>query len=244
MKKGSFIIKGVDSDTIKTYIQDRPLIEVPLRRMNWKNAYGVDGEIPFDEGAYEDTSMELTLVVGGDDLIGDRQKVVDLFDGRGSFVEMIPYFDPTKIYRVTAREPMKFENKFYYGDVQAAQVTLRVKPYKYLVEKGNITTTSKTLSLLNPTNYTSQPIIRLKGTGVVNVIVNDTTFHIRELPGDIVLDSERYLAYRESTNGVLTNANDKVTSKEYPVFKPGNNTVEIVGDVTETTIEPRWRSLV
>ena len=244
MKRGSFIIKGVDSDTIKTYIQDRPLIEAPLRRTSWKSAYGVDGEIPFDEGAYEDTSLELTLAVGGDDLIGDRQRVVDLFDGRGSFVEMIPYFDPTKIYRVKASEPIQFENKFYYGNAQAAQVTLRVKPYKYLIEDGTVTTTSKTLTMNNPTNYTAQPIIRLKGTGVVKIVVNNQEFNIRELPGDIVLHSERYLAYRESSNGILTPANDKVTSRDYPLLEPGINNIEIIGSVTEVTIEPRWRSLV
>ncbi len=244
MKRGSFILDGVNSEDLNTLIQYRPLIEAPLRKVEMKSTYGVDGDVPYDEGAYSNTSMELVLVINGDNVIADRQAVYNLLDGRGVYKEFIPYFDPEKIYRVMLLEPAKFENNFTYGNIQAAAATFTVKPYKYLVSNDPITITTGSGSVTNPTNYVAQPKITIKGTGAVVLNVNGIPFNISDLPNEITLDSERFSAYQEDVNGILTPMNHKVTSREYPIFKPGVNTITVTGTVTQLYIEPRWRSLV
>ena len=244
MKRGGFIFDGVDSETIKTLIQARPLIEAPLRKFEMKSTYGVDGQVPYDEGAYDNTSLELVLLVDGDDTIADRQKLYNIMDSRGVYKDFIPYFDPDKIYRVMLSDSLQFENTYMYGQKQSASAKFTVKPYKYLVANAPVTINGKTGSLTNPTNYVSQPKIKITGTGPVTLTVNGIDFIIKNVPNTITIESERYVAYQEDSNGILTPMNNQIGTREYPIFKPGANSIVATGNVTQLYIEPKWRSLV
>lgn len=242
MRPGSFIIGGVNSESFGTLIQDRPLLEAPSRKVEWKSSHGTDGDIPFDEGAYNNTSMKLILVTSKGYTQGD---VYNAIDTRGKYVEFIPYFDPEKIYRVMLNDKTEFESKFYYGGNFATATHLTIKPYKHLVGDHDKIFTTKSFNLTNPTKYVAQPIIKIRGEGDVDLKVNGIEFKIRGMSGEIVLDSLRYLAYAEgSTGSVLGNRNDKIYSRDYPLLIPGVNRFEITGNVTRTIVEPGWRVLV
>jgi phage-related protein len=244
MKRGSFIFDGVSSEDLNTVIQARPLIEAPLRKVDMKSTYGVDGSTPYDEGAYDNTDLELTMVINGNDLIGDRQKLYNLLDSRGVYKELIPYFDPDKIYRVMLNDKIKFENNYMYGQKQALSARFTVKPYKYLVANDPVTIVGTTGSITNPTNYTSQPIITITGNGPVTLTVNGKDFVIKNVIDTITLSSERQAAYQEYITGVLTSMNSQIATRDYPVFNPGVNSIMVTGNVLKLDIEPRWRSLV
>jgi phage-related protein len=244
MKRGSFIFDGTNSEAVKAIIQARPLIEAPLRKFEMKSTYGVDGTVPYDEGAYENTDLELIMLIDGDDLIADRQKLYNLLDSRGVYKELIPYFDPDKIYRVMLNDKIQFENTYMYGQKQSLSAKFTVKPYKYLVANDTITINGTTATITNPTNYVSQPKITVTATGPVTIKVNGVDFNIKDVPNTITLDSERYSAYQEDSYGVITPMNDKIGTREYPVFKSGQNTINIIGTVSQLNVEPRWRSLV
>lgn len=245
MKRGSFILNGVNSEDINTVIQSRPLIEAPLRKVGWKSPYGVDGDVPFDEGAYSNTNLEMVMLTNGTDYIKDRQTLYNLMDGRGKYLELIPYFDPGKIYRVMLNSAVQFENNHMFGQAQAVSTKWTVKPYKYLVDNTPITLTGLSGTVNNPTNYTAQPIIRLTGSGGrVTLTVNGVEHIITDVNGQLYLNSEIYAAYTSSTGGILTNKNNLITFREYPTFEPGTNTISVEGAVSEVYIEPRWRSLV
>lgn len=244
MKPGTFIMNGVNSESLHTYIQDRPLIDTPQRKVEWKSGYGVDGDVPFDEKAYNNTELELIMVTNGLSLIGDRQKLFNVMDTKGSYGELVPYFDPTKIYRVMLNDKMSFENKYYYGNAQASSAKFTVKPYKYLIDSPSKIITTSSTKMTNPTNYVSQPILKLEGTGDVIVRINGLPFEIKNLPDKITIDSERYIAYTEGATGPIESMNSRILSREYPLLVPGENAFVITGNVTKMEIIPRWRSLV
>lgn len=244
MKRGSFIIDGVSSEDLKTFIQSRPIIEAPLRKAEQRSIYGVDGTVPFDEGAYENTNMDLVMVVDGTDVISDRQRLYNLLDSRGVYKEFIPYFDPEKIYRVMLVDKVQFENQYHYGQKQALSVKYTVKPYKHLIDNDPITISGATGSVTNPTNYVAQPMIKVTGSGPATIKVNGVDFKIKNIPNTLTLDSERYSAYQEDAYGIIVPMNHEISSREYPIFKPGVNTISITGSVTQLYIEPKWRSLV
>lgn len=244
MKRGSFIFDGVSSESVKTLIQSRPVIEAPLRKVEWKSPYGVDGDVPIDEGAYENTSLDLIMLTDGNDAIKDRQSLYNLIDTRGQYKEFIPYFDPNKIYRVMLKSSIQFESPYYFRGKQSLSAKFTVKPYKQLVDNDPVTFDNTGGVINNPTNYVSQPIIKITGTGSATLSINGIDFSIIDIPNTITLNSERYIAYQEDANGILTSMNNKVGTREYPVFKPGDNVIEITGSVSQIYIEPRWRSLV
>lgn len=244
MKRGSFIFDGVSSEDVKSLIQARPVIEAPLRKVEWKSPYGVDGDIPFDEGAYNNTNLELFMITDGQNAIEDRQALYNLIDTRGKYKELIPYFDPDKIYRVMLNDKVQFESPYHFREKQSLSAKFTVKPYKYLVDNDPVIFNSAGGILNNPTNYVSQPIIKITGTGPVVLTVNGEEFSITQVPNDIIINSERYIAYQDDGAGNLTNRNDKISFRDYPVLQPGSNIVSVTGTVSEIYIEPRWRSLV
>lgn len=243
MKRGTFIFDGVNSEDLNVFIQSRPLLEAPLRRVTWQNPYGVDGSVPFDEGAYGNTTMDLLLLVAGKNVIEDRQTLYNLLDSGGVYKDFIPYFDPGKVYRVMINNTVSFEHRHTYGNAQVASVKFTVKPYKYLLNVQPIEMTTGG-TFVNPTNYVAQPLITINGTGAVKLIVNGEEFVINNASNQITIDSERYLAYQENEYGVLTSLNQYIGTREYPIFKPGVNEITTEGDVTSIRIEPKWRSLV
>lgn len=243
MKKGTFIFDGVSSEDLNTLIQSRPSIEAPLRKVEMKSIYGSDGDMPIDEGAYSNTTLELSMFTNGNDLIGDRQKLYDVLDSRGVYKELIPYFDPDKIYRVMLSDKVKFDNQEMFGNIQLVTANFSVMPYKYLLANTPVQFINS-LNINNPTNYHSQPIIEVTGTGSVVIKVNGVDFVIKNVPGTIVVNSERYAAYQENVPGVLTPMNHQIATREFPVLKPGANQITVTGSVTNVTIKPRWRSLV
>lgn len=245
MKAGEFTINEVSSLTVDTVIQDRPLIDAPQRKVETKSGYGTDGEIPFDEGSYDNTEMELLLLIDGTDMIESRQAFHHLIDTQGTYQNFTPYFDPDKIYRVMLTDTVQFENKHYFGQAQSAKVNLTVKPYKYLHPDDNEIMNGKTIVVDNPTYYVAEPLIILTGSGDVTLSVNGDEFTIRDMPEKIHINSGIYSTYTVGSLDIpLKSINDKVVTREYPLLRPGKNTISATGAVTRIEVEPRWRSLV
>jgi phage-related protein len=244
MNRGSFIFDGVTSESLHAVIQTRPLIEAPQRKVNMKSVYGMDGNMPYDESAYDNTSMELAMIINGSDVIADRQALYNLLDTQGIYKDFIPYFDPDKTYRVMLSDAIQFDHQYNYGGIQLVSAKFTVKPYKYLVSNDPVIIDGTIGSVTNPTNYVSQPIITIQGTGAVTLTVNGFDFNIINVQDTITLSSERQAAYQEYVPGLLTSMNSQVATRDYPVLKPGVNSISATGNVTQITIEPRWRSLV
>lgn len=243
IKKGYFILDGVNSESLNLFIQRTPLIETPSRRVELRNAFGMHGGVPYDEKAYNNTEMQLLMFIDGNDKVKDREKVDNLLRNTGVFKELIPYFDDGKIYYVMNMQSTRYESPSWYGDKQALEVIYTVKPYKYLRGVSNETFTSST-TLTNPSVDVAQPIITIEGTGDVTLTVNETKYLIQNVVDSVTVDSERYYTYKKLSSGFLENQNSKYRQKNYPILIPGKNSISVSGEVSKVTVEPRWRSLV
>lgn len=244
MKRGEFILDGISSVDHGVLIQNRPVLYAPKRKVEFKSSFGMSGDYPFDEEAYENTEMELRLVmVGTTDRSAsyNRDFVQDWFDS-GSYQDLVAYFDPDKIYHVMPSESTEFVNKYYLGETQVAVMKLTVLPYKHLVE-GKTFKISSGVAFQNPTRKTALPLIKVTGSGNITLTVNGKPFQLSLVDGHIYLDSEFNIAYKDNA-GLATNANNKVKTLEYPFLKPGSNVISWTGSVTSVDITPRWRVLV
>lgn len=243
MKPGSFALKNELSDSYGIVIQDRPQIDTPKRKITFKSSFGQSGDNPYDEEAYNNTTMELNMYATGTpdiDASMRRDMIYDLFDS-GTYMDFIPYFDESKIYRVMTLEPPKFMTKYFMDEGQQFDVSFTVKPYKLLVYSPTKILTTSGSSFLNNSSKTSLPRIKIFGSGDVTLTVNGIPFVIKNITTDIILDSELMIAYRETS--IIDNENDKIFTREYPFLKKGSNTISWTGTVSKVEIEPRWRTL-
>ena len=244
MKGGYFILDGVNSEDYNLFIQRTPLIETPSRRVELKHAMGVHGGIPYDERAYDNTTMQLLMFIDGNDKIKDREKVDSLLRNNGVFKAFIPYWDPDKVYYIMNLEKTQYESPSWYGEKQTLQANFTVKPYKYLRDAEDIVFTKSTTATNPFLDDVAQPLITIEGSGDVTLTVNGVDYLIQNVTGSITVDSERYSTCRRLPSGFVENQNSKYRQKKYPIFSPGENSISVSGNVTKVTVQPRWRSLV
>lgn len=243
MTPGSFILNNKTSESYGVFIQDRPALATPVRKVEFRSSFGQSGDNPYDEEAYSNTSMQLIMYVTGTEArtaSDNRSLVYDWFDS-GSYLDLIPYFDPDKIYKVMATTPPIFINKYFHGEGQAFTVDLTVRPYKY---QNNVPLKTMTAggTILNTGSQLALPVIKIFGTGDVTLTINGIPFVIKNIVGHIILDTGLMLAYKEVT-GLVTSENSKIYTRNYPFFRKGSNTISWTGTVTKVEIEPRWRTL-
>lgn len=243
IKDGHFILDGVNSEDLNLFIQRTPLLETPARRVELRNAFGVHGGVPYDEQAYDNTEMQLLMFIDGDDLNRDRERVDSLLRNTGIFKEFIPYWDPNKIYYIMNLQKTQYESPSWYGDKQALQTTVTVKPYKYLRNVDDIVFTDSGTAENPFDDDVSQPLITIEGSGDITLTVNDESYLIQNVTESVTVDSERYSTYKRLSSGIIENQNSKYRQKQYPIFTPGNNSISVSGNATRVTVKPRWRSL-
>ena len=259
MKPGSFIINGVYSEDVDAVIQSRPTLNTPRRKVAFKETYGQSGSLPYDEEEYANTELELLLYVGGQSAVVSREVIYSLFDS-GKYMDLIMYSDPTKIYRVMMSEPPAFESRYYMEEGLTCTIKLSVLPYKFLVNSPVITLTAAK-EVYNPTLWDAKPTIAIYGTGDVTFKIGTDSFSIRNVSGDVVLNSTIENAYQAKKKQIdggsfydlkemeflledVVPMNHKIYTRKYPTFSPGVNSVSWIGTVTRVDILPKWRTLV
>lgn len=243
MKPGSFILNNESSEDYNTFIQERPEIETPRRRVDFKRSFGQSGDNPFDEEAYDNTTMSLVMYVEGSDYrtaSDNRDAIYDLFDS-GKYLDFIPYFDPNKIYKVMTTDFPTFSPKYFMGEGQPFEVELTVKPYKFYIPDADLVLTAAG-TVMNNTSKTALPLIVVYGTGDITLTINGRVFTMKNIVDHVILDCQLMLAYKY-VGSVITRQNQNIYTRNYPYLDKGLNEVSWTGTVSKIEIEPRWRTL-
>ena len=81
-------------------------------------------------------------------------------------------------------------------------------------------------------NYEAEPIYRIKGKGNITVTVNNESFQIIGLNGEITIVTE--------IQDVLNKQGNKMRGR-FVTLKTGRNKISWSGNVTEFYITPNWR---
>jgi len=239
MKDGTFVINGVESNEFNSLIQERPAIPSARRKINMRAVPGISGDYIFDEEAYENVSLSLSLYTKGKDEAEVRkmkEKVVTTFD-TGSYIDLILYSDPNYVYEVIATESMEYQPDGSTPLLLPYTVGLSAKPFKRL---RNTETFENESTIINPMPYTSKPEITLYGTGDMQLHVNGVEYPFQEIDEHVVIDSEVEHAYKQ-TNIDILNRNNRMYTIDFPVLTPGENTLSISGNATSFKVEPRWK---
>ena len=112
-------------------------------------------------------------------------------------------------------------------------VEVETEPFWY-ENAGTQTLSSGSTTIVNPSVIETGVIIKVYGTGTCRVTVNDNPMIFTDVQDFVVVDGRRGLAHR---NGV---SQDNKMSGHYPIFKSGNNEIQISGATEKVEIEKRW----
>lgn len=111
--------------------------------------------------------------------------------------------------------------------------TFICQPYGYLHTGDNsITVTTKDTKLYNPTEESSKPIIKIYGSGAVDLIINNK-IHKFNIDEYVEVDSELMESYKDTLPVTFTG--------DFPILSPGENNLTWDGVATKIEVIPRWR---
>lgn len=244
MRHGEFIINGVESRELKSLIQFRPAILTPQRKVQRNSISGVNEDYLFDEEAYSNTPINLELYAKGkseSEINYLKEKITYTFMG-GDYIEFVPYWDEGHVYQVEVSVPPNYTQNGSYPLILPYTVELNAKPFKHAKDEI-VLENSKQLTINNPTFYPTEPIITLYGTGDMNLIVNDEEYVFKSVDTDIIVDSQIESAYR-LISSIPDSRDNRMYTMDFPLLKPGTNTLSVSGNATKFKVETRWRTLV
>lgn len=224
------IWKGVDSSTIEgLMICELPPITKPKMRVQETTIDGVDGSI-IEELGYEsyDKSLKIGLTYNF-----DVDKIIKYFTGEG---QVVFSNESDKYYISKIIEQIDYERLLRFKE---ATVKFRVQPFKYKLNESAITLTESG-TVTNVGLEYSKPIMKITGSGTVEVLVNGLatfTYTFPENETEVIIDSEKEDAYLGT---VLKN---RTMTGEFPRLLDGENTISWSGNVTSIVVEPKSRWL-
>lgn len=125
-------------------------------------------------------------------------------------------------------------------------VKLDLKPQHFLVSGEETIELTASGTVYNPTNFASQPLYIVKGSGDVTITVNGQSMKFTSLgtyiySDTIYFDTDSGAAY--TPDATDTTANSRTTALANYDLVGGMNTITIEGDVTSLQIVPRWWEL-
>ena len=110
-------------------------------------------------------------------------------------------------------------------------VNFRCYPFFYADAANDITVTKSGTVITNPGSVYSEPILTVKGSGDITLMVGMTIVEQENISGTIVIDSVLQEAYQGSTL-----MNDHMNGK-FPVLKPGMNAINWAGTVSKVVVK-------
>ncbi len=114
-------------------------------------------------------------------------------------------------------------------------ITFTCKPQKFLKIGERVQEFSANGVIFNPTLFESRPLIRVYGTGQVQI--GAQTFELTADDGYTDVDSDMQDAFCGITN---RNENLRLTSGDFPTLPPGETNIVLGSGISKLEITPRW----
>lgn len=230
---------GVKCTEFGIYVTEQPPLTVPQERVTFTNVPGRSGSLTTLEGEYVYEDMVLTVTC----VISDSSRIPEIAGWlRGSGTVAFANREGGFYYaRVTNQIP--FEKILRGNPHKLFTVNFRCKPFWYEadVPVKNIQaasgSTSGYVTMINPGNVPSEPVITVTGTGEITLFVDMTIIELSGIDGEITIDSPLQEAY----SGVASMNN--CMSGDFPIIPPGESMISWSGNVTHLRIQPNWRHL-
>lgn len=242
MKRGSFKIGNLTSESINAVIVNFPVIVIPNRKYTLNDSsVGLDRSILFDDNAYENRKISLTIGLKESKTnVNDRIAKLMASIDKGEYVDLVLYSDSKYIYQVIRSAESSVNRPAFNSDYREVSLEFSAAPYKYLSGVANSTIGTTSTTITNPTLFNSKPYIKIVGNGAMTLNVNGEQFIFNDVEGSIELDSSLQSVFKMK-DGKAVNQNNKMVIGPFPEFKPGANTISVSAGTA--TVEPRWRTL-
>lgn len=234
MKKNFFIFDGKPSSDFGAYValsnawdgaeHDDETVEIP----------GRNGTLIFNNGRWHNVEMNVECYI-------PHAMQTNVPGLRAYLSSRYGYCRYEEAIRPEEFRLARFKGPFTLGDADRVgasfTLTFDAKPQRFLKSGEMTRTVTGSTTVVNPTEYTAKPLIRVYGGSSGGTLtVGGIKVTLGSIPTYLDIDCELMEVYQgsRSFNGRIT-----LDNGEFPEFVPGESIVSISG-LTSAVITPRW----
>ena len=225
----SFIWK--DKDSYLDYgiiINKLPSTVKAERNIEEIEVEGRDGDLTIDYKTYKPITFTLECTLLNFERINEVKAWLDGFEDLIFSWENDKYYKAKLVNKIDIEQSLDICGEF--------QLLFKAQPFAYSTQ-NSIVSLIQASTIYNLGSINSKPLIKVFGTGDINLIVNGDIVNLYNVIDFITLDSEIMDAYKDT----LLKNNDM--NGEFPELVVGENTISWVGAVTKVDINLNQRYL-
>ena len=229
MQQGVLYFNNNSNLDMNLYITDYPTIELNNEVYDTQDIEGRNGSVYIDLDYYKDRTLEFSFDLRCTNI---TEKLYEVKEWLLNVNDNRLVFNNDKCYMVKK----VLLNSFKQVNIHLAEleVSFIVEPFLYSLEETSYTFTIKNFSIYNNGTQEADTIIKIYGTGNIQISNNGETMQIDNVSDYVLLDSKCQECV--SSTG---ESKDWNTIGNYIKLGPGENNFELTGAVTKTEITYR-----
>ena len=233
---GTVFFNGRNAQDLGIIVEELPSYYYAERAFNHKQVNGKNGDVILDTGRYENVK-KVYKVACYDPSRNFYESAVALstfLHSAGSdYIRLEDSYEPSSYRMAIYEETNEIENLL--GKAGRCEITFNCMPQRFLLSGDEeIAIPSSGYSIYNPTAFDAKPMIRIQGTGTVTI--NGRSVQVTENDNDMLVDCENQNA--KDLSGA--DMNYFIYCDEFPILKPGFNTISYTETIDAVKITPRW----
>ena len=240
--RSKFIFGDKSTEDFCMRIEKLPPIVAPKRRMQTVSVAGRNGDLHYQEGAFENYIQPYECYFHSSlPTTAQAHAIHAWLLHSGVYRRLQDTYDPGHYRMATFAGPLETDN--YFKKYGRCVINFDCAPQAFLVSGDYPCDYDSPGEIYNPTLFPASPQVTVYGTGSGTVTLGDTTVIIHAIADHLELDCDLQNAYKMLDDGTLENCNLSVYAPVFPTLMPGTNRVDFSGDITGVKIVPKWWEL-
>jgi len=225
----TFTFKGISSEQFNVFIPVKPIFPLAQQNVDYIEIPGRNGHLTNDYNCRK--SLLITAECCINDISDSNMRDVRAWlCGSG---DLIFSTEPEKKWKARLDLPV---------DINTPMVELRefilvfdCYPLAYAIDNIPLTLTTSPTKIINMTNTNAEPVIKIYGSGSINLSINGSIIYLTNVSEYVIIDSDMVDCYKDT----MPKNNDM--EGEFPILNVGDNIISWTGSVTEVLLTPNYR---
>lgn len=226
---------GVDCRDFGVYISGQGTFSAPARAYEMQEIPGRNGALIGYDAHLQNTELTYQAFVYSnfrESIRGFRNFLLS----RVGYKRLIDTYHPDE-YRMACYVGPFEPDVLSDNKAGSFELMFTCKPQRYLLSGENVITMTATGAIFNPTLFDAQPLMRIYGSGTIDIGTGSF----------LSVDANPYpyididFALMEAFSGD-NNCNEYISlsDNDFPVIPPGSTTLTLSAGITKLEITPRW----
>lgn len=232
---GELTFHGKSMRDFHTYISGKGTYDSPEQDYELVSIPGKNGDLIFDQKRYKNVEVTYPAFI--------------VKDFTSNYADLISFLLSSPGYHrlEDSYHSEIFRMAFFSGPVEpeltdrlkqgSFDLTFHCKPEKYLKSGEKAITFTSDGEVVNPTRFEAKPLIRVYGTGSLEI--GNKTIKITKADEYTDLDCDIEEAYKDDGSHNC-NGNVQITDYDFPTLPIGKTGIKLGEGITKVEVTPRW----